>query len=104
VPASTIDQVHWLAAGVGDSIDLVLDGSDIYTPLKHGSNTNVVHYAAADELLYGGYLWQENRDQLAFRPAVMARSMGAGEVSPLPLTQRIVVHGWYARDAGQCDF
>jgi len=41
---------------------------------------SVVHYAAADELLHGGYLWQENREQLAFKPAVMARSIGAGEV------------------------
>lgn len=75
-----VNQDHWLSAGVGDSVNLVLDGSDIYTPLKHGRGTNVVHYAAADELLHGGYLWQENRDQLAFKPAVMARSVGAGEV------------------------
>ncbi|MFT7246850.1 MAG: hypothetical protein ACI82A_004230 [Candidatus Azotimanducaceae bacterium] len=75
-----VNHDHWLAAGVGDSINFVLDGSDIYTPLKHGSGTNVVHYAAADQLLHGGYLWQENRDQLAFKPAVMARRVGAGEV------------------------
>lgn len=75
-----VNHDHWLAAGVGDSVNFMLEGSDIYTPLKHGSGTNVVHYAAADQLLQGGYLWEENRDQLAFKPAVMARSVGAGEV------------------------
>lgn len=75
-----VDHEHWLAAGVGDTVNLVLDGSDIYTPLKHGNGSNVVRYAASEELLQGGYLWKENRSQLAYKPAVMARHFGAGEV------------------------
>tara|TARA_R110002072_G_scaffold51389_10_gene137975 strand:- start:5348 stop:7987 length:2640 start_codon:yes stop_codon:yes gene_type:complete len=75
-----VNHDHWLASGVGDTVNLVLGGSDIYTPLKHGSGTNVVRYAAADNLLQGGYLWEENRAQLAYKPSIMARSIGAGEV------------------------
>jgi hypothetical protein len=75
-----VDHEHWLAAGVADTVNLVLNGSDIYTPLKHGNGINVVRYAASEELLQGGYLWEQNRSQLAYKPAVMARSVGAGEV------------------------
>ena len=75
-----VDKDHWLAAGVADNLNFILEGNDIYTPLKHDQGVNVVRYAESDRILHGGYLWKENRDQLAFKPAVMARGVGAGEV------------------------
>jgi hypothetical protein len=75
-----VNSDHWLSAGVAPQMNFVVEGSDVYTPLKHGQGTNVVRYAASDELLHGGYLWEENRKQMAFKPAVMARGVGAGEV------------------------
>ncbi|MEX0914845.1 MAG: hypothetical protein WDZ60_03040, partial [Wenzhouxiangellaceae bacterium] len=37
-------------------------------------------FAAADELLASGHMWEENRRQLAFKPFVVSQSRGRGLV------------------------
>lgn len=71
---------HDLTQGVADTLYMMAGGRDIYTPLKQGDGFNVIRYADESSLLHGGYLWEENRAQLAFKPAVMARDYGEGRV------------------------
>lgn len=71
------DQDHWLAAGY-DSATALVTGSSIYRPLNMADGTNVFRFAGADELLLSGYLWEENRAQLAYKPFVMAQPYGGG--------------------------
>jgi hypothetical protein len=71
---------HWLASGVADTLYMMYEGNDIYTPLQLVDGTDVVRFAADDELVYGGYIWEENRAQLAYKPAVMASTYGQGKV------------------------
>lgn len=71
------DQNHFLASGYDKAIALVT-GREIYQPLNKGDGINVFKFAAADELLESGYLWEENRLQLAFKPFVMAQYHSAG--------------------------
>jgi hypothetical protein len=73
-----VDPDHWLSAGVAPSLNVLVGGSDIYTPLKVGEGTNVARFASADDLLMSGQLWAQNRAQLAFKPAVMAAPSGRG--------------------------
>jgi hypothetical protein len=73
-----VDPEHWLSAGVAPSLNILVGGSDIYTPLKVGEGTNVARFASADDLLMSGQLWAQNRAQLAFKPAIMASSSGRG--------------------------
>lgn len=73
------DPDHWLSAGYDTAVAL-LTGSEIYTPLSKTEGTNVFHYQGADSLLASGYLWEENRAQLAFKPFVMAQQLGSGHV------------------------
>ena len=68
---------HWLAAGY-DSANALVTGSSIYRPLNAADGTNVFRFAGADELLLSGYLWEENRAQLAYKPFVMAQPYGGG--------------------------
>jgi hypothetical protein len=74
------DEHHYLADGVADTLYFLIGGSDIYTPLKQGQGTNVVRFADESELLHGGYLWEENRAQMAYKPVVMADELGEGTV------------------------
>ena len=74
------DENHWLAGGVAPTLNFMLAGNDVYTPLKHGDGTNLVSFFREDELVVGGYLWEENRSQLAYKPAVMTREVGNGLV------------------------
>ena len=70
---------HWLASGYDEAIALV-SGRNIYRPLNESDGANVFRFAAADEMLLSGHLWEENRDQLAHKPFVMAERQGDGVV------------------------
>lgn len=73
------DTDHWLASGYDEASALVT-GREIYRPLNEADGTNVFRFADADSLLESGYLWEENRLQLAFKPFVMAERQGDGVV------------------------
>ena len=70
---------HWLSAGYTEATALVT-GRSIYRPLNKGDGVNVFRFAGADDLLESGYLWEENRKQLAYKPFVMAERQGSGVV------------------------
>ena len=75
-----VDQEHWLTAGArADGVALAL-GSDIYRPLTLDRGRNVASFKSADELLASGYLWEENRQQLAHKPFLAIEERGLGMV------------------------
>ena len=74
-----VDPENFLAAGYDGSAPTVFaDGSLILTPLSLTDGVNVVRYAAADELVASGYVWDENRRQMAFKPYMLAQPSGRG--------------------------
>ncbi|MEL7541585.1 MAG: carboxypeptidase, partial [Pseudomonadota bacterium] len=70
---------HWLASGYTSATALVT-GREIYRPLNEADGNNVFRFEGADDLLVSGYLWEENRLQLAYKPFVMAERQGDGVV------------------------
>jgi len=77
---ATVDRDHWLAAGVAPQLHLLASNADSYRPLRLNEGVNVVSFAAGDELLASGQLWESSQRQLALKPAVMARAHGRGQV------------------------
>ncbi|MEO0983541.1 MAG: M14 metallopeptidase family protein [Pseudomonadota bacterium] len=75
---AVVDGEHWLAAGAPDEVTPLVRGGDIYRPLRLDEGVNVVSFAAPDELLAGGYLWEETRKQLAYKPFLMSERIGDG--------------------------
>jgi hypothetical protein len=75
-----VDPDHWLGAGVASTLNVLAGGSDIYTPLKLDKGVNVAVFRAEDDLLASGYLWEQNRKQLAYKPFVVAQPSGKGYV------------------------
>ena len=73
------DTDHWLSSGYEEAVALY-QGSTIYRPLNDADGANVFRYATADELVASGYLWEENRAQLAYKPYLMAEQQGSGMV------------------------
>jgi len=71
---------HWLSAGVAPVLNVLVRGTDIYTPIRINDGVNVARFQGPDELLASGYIWDENRRQLAYKPFVVQESRGAGEV------------------------
>lgn len=71
---------HWLSAGVAPVLNVLIRGSDIYTPIRINDGINVVRFQGPDDLLSSGYIWDENRRQLAYKPFVISQPTGAGQV------------------------
>jgi hypothetical protein len=74
------DPDNWLMAGAAETVLVPVSGREIYTPIKKDKGVNAASFLAADRLLASGYLWEENRKQLAFKPFVVVQSEGRGNV------------------------
>ena len=77
---SDVDPDHWLGAGVAPTLNVLVRGTDIYTPIKMDKGVNVAAFRGADDLLASGYIWEQNRKQLAYKPFVVAQRSGKGYV------------------------
>ena len=75
-----VDQEHWLGAGVPENVYALISGRMIFTPIKLDKGNNVVLFTGPDQLLASGYLWEENRKQLAYKPLAIAQREGRGLV------------------------
>ena len=71
-----VDPDHWLGAGVRSTLRVLIRESDIYTPVRLDKGVNVARFRAADELLESGYIWEENRRQLAYKPFTVVQPSG----------------------------
>jgi hypothetical protein len=74
------DPDHWLTAGLPPRLPFMLTGNRVFTPLTRDKGVNAIHFAAADQLVAAGYLWESVRPQIAFKPAVMVQPEGLGQV------------------------
>jgi len=75
-----VDKDHWLAAGLPTTLNVLIRGTDIYTPIKLDQGTNVAWFTGADTLVASGYLWDENRKQFAYKPFVISEPKDRGLV------------------------
>ena len=75
-----VDGDHWLGAGVSESLNVLARGSDIFTPARLDAGVNVARFESADDVLASGYLWDDNRQQLAYKPFAVAEPKGNGYV------------------------
>ncbi|HJT88324.1 MAG TPA: M14 family metallopeptidase, partial [Bryobacteraceae bacterium] len=71
---------HWLTAGAGESINAMVTGRVIYTPLTSDKGVNAAYFQPSDTLLASGYLWSDDRRQMAYKPLVAAQPYGRGVV------------------------
>jgi hypothetical protein len=77
---ANVDPETWLTAGVSPVLHLMLNGSLIFSPIRIDHGVNAVTFAGPDELVESGYLWEENRKQLAYKPAVVVQNESRGWV------------------------
>lgn len=76
---TVIDPEAFLSAGYDQAAPVVFaDGSTILTPLALADGINVVRFAPADRLVGAGYVWDENRRQMAYKPYMIAQQNGRG--------------------------
>ena len=88
-----VDQEHWLTAGVHHSVVGLVVGRDIFAPIKLAEGENVAWFKGPDELLASGYLYEENRKQLAYKPFLIHQASGRGMV--ISFTQDPALRGHF---------
>jgi len=71
---------HFLSAGYDRGAVVLAAGTQIFTPLGRDDGVNVLRFAAPGNLIASGYVWDENRRQLAYKPYLMAQRQGRGLV------------------------
>jgi len=74
------DPDNFLSAGYDDGAAVLATGTQIFTPLDRAKGINVLRFAAPGNLIASGYVWEENRRQLAYKPYLMAQPQGRGLV------------------------
>jgi hypothetical protein len=75
-----VDPEQWVTAGLPDTIYVLASGRAIFTPIKLDKGFNAVRFAGPDQLLASGYMWEQNRKQLAYKPFVVVQRSGRGHV------------------------
>ena len=75
-----IDPEHWLTAGLKETIDVLSQGRLIFTPIKLDKGVNAAIFQGSDQVVASGYLWKENRDQIAHKPLAIVQRQGRGIV------------------------
>jgi hypothetical protein len=74
------DSDHWLTVGVQPLVNVMVQGSAIFSPLRRDQGINALHFAGAPDLVASGYLWKENREQLSWKPFTLIEQRGRGFV------------------------
>jgi hypothetical protein len=74
------DPDHWLTAGVAETVHAVVSGRNIFSPIRLDRGVNAAVFQSPKDLLASGYLWEENRKQLAWKPFVVVQRDGRGSV------------------------
>ena len=73
-----LDPDHWLAAGRDRTVNALVSGSSIFTPLKLDEGSNVAVFLGPDEVLASGFAWEGSTKQLAYKPLLMEERQGRG--------------------------
>jgi hypothetical protein len=73
-----VDEEHWLTAGVNKNVVALVSGTDIYQPITLNSGKNIAWFRGPEKVLASGYLWQENKKQLAYKPFLIHQPLGKG--------------------------
>lgn len=75
-----LDTHHWLSAGTDGEIAVFSQGSLILSPTTLDQGTNAARYAALDDLVLSGVVWNEARPQLANKPFLVHQPLGRGQI------------------------
>jgi len=75
-----VDREHWITAGVPETVYALVSGRAIYQPVRSDQGVNAAVFAGPNDVLASGYMWDEYRKQLAFKPFVIVQRSGRGNV------------------------
>ena len=73
-----MDPDIWLSAGVPPSVNVLVEGNEIFSPLKRDKGLTAAYFGSPEEVLESGYLWDDYKKQVAFKPFAVVQPTGGG--------------------------
>lgn len=73
-----VDREHWLTVGVPESVYAMVQGRSIYAPMKTDKGVNAAWFSGPEDVIASGYLWDEYKKQIAYKPFVVLQRDGRG--------------------------
>jgi hypothetical protein len=80
IARAKLDPDNWVTAGIGDKVTALVSGRSIFTPIKLDKGVNAAVFEGPNDLLASGYMWEESRKQLAYKPLVIVQKEGRGYI------------------------
>jgi len=80
IAKAKVDPEIWINAGVPESVNVLVSERLFVTPIKIDRGVNAVSYAGPDQVLQSGYMWDDYKKQLAYKPFVIVQREGRGNV------------------------
>ena len=75
-----LESTHWMTAGYNGFANVLVESSNIFTPLKLDKGVNVATYLPEDKILLSGFTWESARKQLGNKAFLMHQQHGGGQV------------------------
>lgn len=75
-----VDTESWIGAGSQEHVYALVNGRTIYSPIKIDKGLNAATFVASEDVLASGYMWAENKKQIAFKPMLVVGREGRGLV------------------------
>ncbi|MGH9349307.1 MAG: M14 family metallopeptidase [Vicinamibacterales bacterium] len=75
-----LDEEHWLASGQDRKLQAIVEGNRVFTPIRLDKGRNVGVYAATEQLVASGLVWDDARDQLARKAFLVHQPLGQGHL------------------------
>lgn len=75
-----VDTETWIGAGSQETVNVLVSGRTIYSPIKIDQGVNAAVYSGPEDVLQSGYMWEENRKQIAYKPLLVVSREGRGVV------------------------
>jgi hypothetical protein len=75
-----LDDEHWLAAGAGAELAVMVQGQRVFTPVTLDKGRNAGIYARPDRLLASGVVWEDARPQLGEKAYLIHQPVGRGHL------------------------
>ncbi len=77
---AALDTEHWLSAGTDGEVQVMVEGTRVFTPITLDKGRNVATYATGDTAVVSGLMWPEAKLQLGNKPFLIAQPRGRGHV------------------------
>ncbi|MBI1765101.1 MAG: hypothetical protein HYR56_27125 [Acidobacteria bacterium] len=76
----TLNDNHWLSAGTDNEVQVQVESTRVFTPIKLDKGVNVGIYAPKDRLLASGLIWPESLAQLPQKAFLIHQPYGQGHL------------------------